>query len=202
MRGLKPSSTPSCRPADSPAAAAGLQTPKLTIDNYAKVLDQILASLSEEAVRKTADAAALEKVTAAVNAQESAVRAQVQAVVRNRVLEAVLQTLHPPITVEQFAQAPKEVQAAVNAAVDQQMGTDAIKDQVDTAVRQQIQQLIADTMKSAEVQAQIEEAVQKAAAGRDSIQTLRKQLDSYQEFYTGLRTYTAGVDAAARAVAS
>ena len=182
--------------ADSQLAAAGLQTPKLTIDNYAKVLDQILASLSEEAVRKTADAAALEKVTAAVNAQESAVRAQVQAVVRNRVLEAVLQTLHPPITVEQFAQAPKEVQAAVNAAVDQQMGTDAIKDQVDTAVRQQIQQLIADTMKSAEVQAQIEEAVQKAAAGRDSIQTLRKQLDSYQEFYTGLRTYTAGVDAA------
>lgn len=81
-------------------------------------------------MRKTADAAALEKVTAAVNAQESAVRAQVQAVVRNRVLEAVLQTLHPPITVEQFAQAPKEVQAAVNAAVDQQMGTDAIKDQV------------------------------------------------------------------------
>lgn len=179
-----------------PAGRRRLQTPKLTIDNYAKVLDQILASLSEEAVRKTADAAALEKVTAAVNAQESAVRAQVQAVVRNRVLEAVLQTLHPPITVEQFAQAPKEVQAAVNAAVDQQMGTDAIKDQVDTAVRQQIQQLIADTMKSAEVQAQIEEAVQKAAAGRDSIQTLRKQLDSYQEFYTGLRTYTAGVDAA------
>ena len=35
--------------ADSQLAAAGLQTPKLTIDNYAKVLDQILASLSEEA---------------------------------------------------------------------------------------------------------------------------------------------------------
>ena len=52
---------------------------------------------------------------------------------------------------------------------------------MDTTVRQQIQQLIADTMKSAEVQAQIEEAVQKAAAGRDSIQTLRKQLDSYQD---------------------
>lgn len=59
-----------------PAGRRRLQTPKLTIDNYAKVLDQILASLSEEAVRKTADAAALEKVTAAVNAQESAVRAK------------------------------------------------------------------------------------------------------------------------------
>lgn len=67
---------------------------------------------------------------------------------------------------------------------------------MDTAVRQQIQQLIEQNLKSAEVQAPIEDAVRKAAAGRDGIQTLRKQLDSYQEFYAGLRTYTAGVDKA------
>ena len=182
--------------ADSQLAAAGLQAPKLTIDNYAAVLDQILVSLSEESVRKTANEAALEKVTAAVNAQESVIRAQVEAAVRGRVLETVLQTLTPPITAEQLGQAPQEVQAAVNAAVDQQMGAEAVKGQVDTAVRQQIQQLIEQNLKSAEVQAPIEDAVRKAAAGRDGIQMLRKQLDSYQEFYAGLRTYTAGVDKA------
>lgn len=107
--------------ADSQLDAAGLQAPKLTIDNYAAVLDQILVSLSEESVRKTANEAALEKVTAAVNAQESVIRAQVEAAVRGRVLETVLQTLTPPITAEQLGQAPQEVQAAVNAAVDQQM---------------------------------------------------------------------------------
>lgn len=51
-------------------------------------------------------------------------------------------------------------------------------------------------MQSDEVRAQMNAAVEKAAAGRKSIIALKAQLDSYNEFYTGLADYTGGVDSA------
>ena len=51
-------------------------------------------------------------------------------------------------------------------------------------------------MKSEKVTKQINEAVAKAKAGQTTIKNLIAQLDSYNEFYTGLTQYTAGVDSA------
>ena len=63
-------------------------------------------------------------------------------------------------------------EAAVKKAVDEQLETDAVK-------------------------AQITEGIAKAKAGRESLENLKTQLDSYNEFYTGLLEYTAGVSTAA-----
>lgn len=46
------------------------------------------------------------------------------------------------------------------------------------------------------MQAQIAAGLAQAKAGRESIVNLKAQLNSYNEFYTGLTQYTAGVDSA------
>ena len=51
-------------------------------------------------------------------------------------------------------------------------------------------------MSSAEVTSAISSAVASAKAGESTLSTLKKQLDSYNQFYQGLSTYTAGVDSA------
>ena len=51
-------------------------------------------------------------------------------------------------------------------------------------------------MNSEEVQSQIQAGVAKAQAGRKSLQALKTQLDSYNTFYQGVLSYTAGVDQA------
>ena len=51
-------------------------------------------------------------------------------------------------------------------------------------------------MNSAKVQDQITAALEAAASGAAQISALKSQLDSYNEFYVGLRDYTAGVAAA------
>ena len=76
------------------------------------------------------------------------------------------------------------------------MGTDTITATVDKKTEEQIQNLIETNMKSEAVQAQIEQAVQSAEAGAAAIENLEKQLDSFNEFYQGIITYTSGVDQA------
>ena len=60
-----------------------------------------------------------------------------------------------------------------------------------TNVEAQKKQLIDQNMKSEKVTKQINEAVAKAKAGQTTIKNLIAQLDSYNEFYTGLTEYTA-----------
>ena len=76
------------------------------------------------------------------------------------------------------------------------MASEAIQAQIDTATSQQIDQLIQQNLNSSEVQSQIDAAINKAAAGENSIAALKAQLDSYNQFYQGLKTYTAGVASA------
>lgn len=135
--------------------AAGIDenmAPDLTIENYGKVLDSLSGGMS---------------------VSEDEIRAQVEAAVREQVLEKVLEA--KDIDKDTYSALPDEQKAAINAAVNAQM-------------------------QSPEVQAQIEkttdEKYQAASQGAGQIQALKAQLDEYNKFYTGLNDYTAGVSEA------
>lgn len=209
---------------------AGLEVPELTADNYTYVLNKLLGELSDDNVRAMAQAAAKEKVTAAVEANRDAVvagvtqaveqnvRAKVEAGVQAQVKAQVLAALG--YSVEDYEAAvsaglvDEATQAQVNGAIEAQMTSDDVKATVDalteqnmqgeeaqTAIAQnteaQIAALIEQNMQSDEVKQGIAEALAKAQAGRQSIEALKAQLDSYSEFNSGLKTYTGGVGSAA-----
>ncbi len=201
---------------------AGITIPTLTIANYADTLNGVIASLDPESVIAKAEQVALEKVTAAVRAQEDTVRAgvtqavqqQVTAQVQAKVLAGVLTA--SGVTQKQYDALPEdsEVKAGIDAAVADQMQSDAVQQQITAAVAEnvaaqmasdeakalidqnteaQITLLIQQNMNSDEVRAQINAAAAQASEGAQQLLALRQQLDSYNAFYTGLRAYTAGV---------
>ena len=75
--------------ADALIAVAGLQADKLTISNYAQVLDKLVDSLSEDNVKTVAYNTALETVTTTVNSQKDVIREAVESAVRKQVTESV-----------------------------------------------------------------------------------------------------------------
>lgn len=241
--------------ANTQLAAAGLDVPALTVDNYAQVLNGVIATLDENAVYQQAQSqvtAAVEaqrgmieqQVTAAVQEEVAAqvtvavreeVTAQVNEVVRNTVAEQVIKTtLHidkasydATVSAGQIDQeAQEKIEAAIDqqmqaeqalaqiqAEVDKQMAAQTIQDTISVKTREQmqseaiaetiaeqtelqIQKVVSEQMASDEVQAQLAAARE----GLKSIITLKASLDSYNTFYLGLKSYTAGVaDAAAGA---
>lgn len=188
--------------AETQIKASGLTVPKLTIKNYKKELNKLVDSLDKDKVYTLAYNTALKTVTAEVEKNNDAITAGVTKAVQAKVLEGVLKAAGYNMTAEQYnaavkaGQIPEAVQAKVTAAVSAQMATDAVKAQISTNVEAQKKQLIEQNMKSEKVTKQINEAVAKAKAGQTTIKNLIAQLDSYNEFYTGLTEYTAGVDSA------
>ena len=188
--------------ADTQIAAAGLTADKLTIKNYDSVLEGLISSLSDENAQKLAYNTALETVTATVNSQKDVIRTAVEAKVRKSVTEQVLAAAGLGMTADQYdaavaaGQVSEEVQAQVSTAVSTQMSSSAVQTAIDSNTEAQIQSLIETNMNSEEVQSQIQAGVAKAQAGRKSLQALKTQLDSYNTFYQGVLSYTAGVDQA------
>ena len=188
--------------AETQIKASGLTVSKLTIKNYKKELNKLVDSLDKDKVYELAYSTALKTVTAEVEKNNDAITAGVTKAVQAKVLEGVLKAAGFNMTAEQYnaavkaGQIPEAVQAKVTAAVSAQMATDAVKAQISTNVEAQKKQLIEQNMKSEKVTKQINEAVAKAKAGQTTIKNLIAQLDSYNEFYTGLTEYTAGVDSA------
>ncbi len=241
--------------ANTQLSAAGLDVPTLTIENYAQVLNGVIASLDENAIYEQA----LNQVTAAVEAQRDMIEQQVTAavqaevtaqvtaavreevtlqvteVVRNTVAEQVIQSvlnmdkasydaavaagqidketqemikaaIEQQMQSEQITQqiqagveeqmATGPIQDTIAAKTDEQMQSDAIKQTIEEQTELQIQKIISEQMASDEVQAQLAAA----ADGAKSVIALKASLDSYNTFYLGLKSYTAGVsDAAAGA---
>lgn len=207
---------------------AGITIPELTISNYADVLNGIIAKLDPDSVIAQAEAAARQQVTAAVRAQEDTVRAavteqvrqnvsdNVTAAVKASVLEGVLKS--QGMTQKQYEVANDTVKIAIGNAVDAKMNTETVQQNIsatmsaqmaspevkaliDQNTEQQISLLIEQNMNSEKVRAQIDAATAQATAGAKQLLALRQQLDSYNTFYMGLQTYTAGVaEAAAGAV--
>ena len=186
--------------ANKQIAEAGLTVPTLTIDNYAKVLDNVLASLQEENVRKEAETVARQTVTEKVNEQKDVIRAAVTQGVRETVKEKVLES--QGMTKEQYeaavkaGQIPEETQAKIEATVDARMQSAEVQKTIEAMTEKKIAQLIEENMQSAEVQQGIAEALAKAKAGAASLTALKAQLDDYNTFYTGIGEYTEGVASA------
>ena len=186
--------------ADAQIAAAGLTAPKLTIDNYNAVLDGLIGQLSDEAVSKLAYDTAYKTVSAAVNSQSEVIRRGVEAEYRRQVTNGVLAAAGLGMDMDSYEAAvaagsiPQEVQAQISTGVASQMS--GMQGAIDSTVESKINELIEQNMQGQEVQDQIAAAVAKAAAGRESLQALKTQLNSYNEFYNGVVDYADGVDKA------
>lgn len=185
--------------ANSQMADAGLTVKKLTIDNYATVLNEVLSSLDTKAVYNMAYNKAYNQVETAVRAQEAAISSKVEAAAREKVLEGVLKAIGQPMTAKEYEAAVNggklsgEIQAKITGAVEKQMSSSDMKEEIAKNTKLQIKNLTDEKMQSDEVKSQINKAVESAKSGVSGIAALKTQLDSYNQFYQGLLTYTNGV---------
>ena len=172
----------------------GISVPTLKIENYAEVLDDVIASLDEKAVYKEA----LAQVTAAVEKNRPLIVGKVTAAVKEQVAEQVIfsatsmskSDYDASVSAEKI---PKEKQDAITGAINTQMQTEAVQKTISDNVELQVKQAISENMASEEVQKKLTAA----SDGAKSIISLKKSLDSYNAFYLGLLIYTKGVKSAA-----
>ena len=172
--------------ANTQLSEAGLSVPTLTIDNYASVLDGVIASLDDTAVYQ----AALEQVTATVNANRGmieekvteAVQAQVEAEVSAQVTAAVQETVTQAVLENEAQFRVAVIQRALSmtveeyeAAVEAGLVTQEQQDAVNAAVEAAMQSEIEARMQSEAIQAQINAVTQQTVAEQmqsDEIQAL------------------------------
>ena len=172
--------------ANTQLSEAGLSVPTLTIDNYASVLDGVIASLDDTAVYQ----AALEQVTATVNANRGmieervteAVQAQVEAEVSAQVTAAVRETVTQAVHENEAQFRAAVIQQALGmtveeyeAAIEAGLVTQEQQDAVNAAVEAAMQSEIEARMQSEEIQVQINAVTQQTVAEQmqsDEIQAL------------------------------
>ena len=157
--------------ANTQLSEAGLSVPALTIDNYASVLDGVIASLDDTAVYQ----AALEQVTATVNANRGmieekvteAVQAQVEAEVSAQVTAAVQETVTQAVHENEAQFRAAVIQQALGmtveeykAAIEAGLVTQEQQDAVNAAVEAAMQAEIDARMQREEIQAQINAVTQ------------------------------------------
>lgn len=158
--------------ANTQLAAAGLNVPTLTTENYASTLNEVIASLDTTNVAKQVQAVALQKVTEAVNAQKDTVTAgvtaavkeqvtvKVTAAVRENVMDQVLTSLG--MTKETYnagiaaGMISSEQQAQIEAAVDTQMRSDTVQAMIDANTNMQMQAQDIQSTITAKTEEQIE----------------------------------------------
>lgn len=208
--------------ANTQLKAAGMEVPSLTPDNYEDILKGILNDLEESNIQRAARQQVEQVVREKENEIQSAVTEAVKAEVTLKVKEAVKENITAQVltslqlTPESYEQGVKTgavsaaQQSQIAAAIEAQMGSqaaqDAIAQNLETQMQseevakiisekteEQIDMIVDENMKSEEIINQ----VSTAKSGRERIQDLLMQLDSYNQFYTGLKTYTSGVDQAA-----
>ncbi len=172
--------------ANTQLSEAGLSVPALTIDNYASVLDGVIASLDDTAVYQ----AALEQVTATVNANRGmieekvteAVQAQVEAEVSAQVTAAVQETVTQAVHENEAQFRAAVIQQALGmtveeykAAIEAGLVTQERQDAVNAAVEAAMQAEIDARMQREEIQAQINAVTQQTVGEQmqsDEIQAL------------------------------
>ena len=172
--------------ANTQLSEAGLSVPALTIDNYASVLDGVIASLDDTAVYQ----AALEQVTATVNANRGmieekvteAVQAQVEAEVSAQVTAAVQETVTQAVHENEAHFREAVIQQAMGmtveeykAAIEAGLVTQEQQDAVNAAVEAAMQAEIDARMQREEIQAQINPVTQQTVGEQmqsDEIQAL------------------------------
>lgn len=174
-------------------------------------------AVARATVEKAVEAKKVEISAAVTSAVRAEVSAKVTSVVRSGVEDKVLASMGMrreqyeagiaagAISAEQqaginaaidAAMQSAEVTALTEANTDAEMQSETIKALIASKTDEQAALLIEQNMQSEAVRSQVNAAVEKAVAGAASITALHAQLDSYNEFYTGLARYTAGVDSA------
>jgi putative membrane protein len=161
-------------------------------------------------------------ISAVTDAVRQTIIPEVEAGVKAQVTAKVLSTMG--YSVEDYNAAvaaglvDEATQSVVNGAIETQMNSDEVKATVNALVEQNLQgetaqaaikqnteakiaELIEQNMQSEEVQQGIAEALAKAKSGRENIESLKAQLDSYNTFNSGLKTYTDGVGSASAGAA-
>lgn len=157
--------------ADNQLAAAGLTVPKLTIDNYAQVLNGVIASLDSANVAQKAEATARQAVTEQVNAQKDVITGAVTEAVRQEVTEKVTQALRENVEVQVLAALgmtreqyeagvaagiiPPEQQAQIAAAIEAQMAGEEVKAALEAQIAQQMASEEVQALIAAKTQEQI-----------------------------------------------
>ena len=186
--------------AASGLADAGVTVPVLTAENYAEVLDSVIAQLDPDTLKAAASAKVAEEVRKQVTANEDQIRAGVQEAVKGKVLEAVLKAAGFEMTAEQYAAAlkgglvSKEQAAQVDTAVEAQMKSEAILAQTESAVQEQIEKLVTENTEAYLAKDEtITAKLAQAAAAREQLLALKEKLDQVNTFVTGLKDYTDGV---------
>ena len=143
----------------------GLSVPDLTPQNYAKVLTELIDSLSEDKVREQAENVARQQVTAAVEANREQVVAGVTAAVRENVQAQVEAGVRAQVTASVLAALNYSVDD-YNAAVEAGM--------VDEATQTQINGTIEANMNSDETKATVSGLVDQNMQG-DEVKGLIEQ---------------------------
>ena len=182
--------------------AAGISIPKLTISNYSQVLNKVIDSLDETNVYNQA----LDSVSKAVEANRDKITEKVTETVEDQVKTKVTQATKEKVASGVEAGIRTQVTAGVieaslgmskeeyDAAVEDQMKSDAVKKTISDNVEIQIKKAIADNMASDAVQNKLKEA----SEGSKQIISVKTSLDSFNAFYLGVIAYTDGVDSAAK----
>lgn len=160
--------------ADAQLAANGLTLPRLTITNYKSVLQGVLDQLNESEVR----AQATKKV-------EAIVTETVTSGVKANILSGVLTAKSLSQTEYDALSQGSDVKVQIDAAVEQTLKSSDTQNMIAGSVQTQ--------MATGSVKQQIEDVVNTAKQKAQSIQGLIVQLDTYGEFYTGIGSYTQGV---------
>ena len=186
--------------AASGLADAGITIPVLTAENYAEILDGVIAQLDPDTLKAAASAKIAEEVRKQVAAKEDQIRAGVLEAVKGKVLEAVLKAAGFEMTAEQYAAAlkgglvSKEQAAQVDTAVEDQMKSEAILAQTEAAVQEQIEKLVTENTEAYLAKDEtITAKLAQAAAAREQLLALKEKLDQVNTFVTGLKDYTDGV---------
>ena len=183
--------------------------------------EQVTAAVEakDEEFRTGVTAAVKASVTEEVTA---AVETQVQETLRPKVWAGVLQqagiTQEQYDALPEGDETKAQLDAALESALTQQMASEAVQQQISALVEQNVAaqmetdkvnatieenvkaqkaQKVEETLVSPEIQAKRQEALDKALGSAESagsqLLAVRQQLDSYNVFYKGLKSYTAGV---------
>lgn len=173
---------------------------EVTLQVTAAVQEQVTATVTQ-AVRDTVteqviqsvlhmDRASYDAAVAAGLIDEETQAAIAAAIEQQMQSEQTAQLIQTKVA-EQMDSQP--VQDTIAAKVAEQMQDDAVKEMIAANTELQIQKAIADNMASDQVHSQLAAA----SEGAKSVIALKASLDSYNTFYLGLQSYTAGVSQAA-----
>ncbi len=181
--------------ADTQIAAAGLKVQKLTIENYAKVLDEVITSLDKNAVYQQA----LDTVTKAIDQQRSYITQQVTAAVKQQVTEQVTEAVKQQVSEKVTAAVRETVRTAVLQNV-LKMDTESYDKAVaagmiDSATAAQIDAAVDQQMQSEQAQQQIQANITAQMNTQEILNTIASNIDTQMNTAAVKKTVADNVEA-------